>query len=48
MARIEAVVTQELKDKLQTIATTDNRSITKELIQLIEDRYNLIKWNEKS
>lgn len=43
MARIEAVVTQELKDKLQIIATIDNRSITKELIQLIEDRFKKLK-----
>ena len=39
MARIEALVTQDLKDKLQAIAKQDNRSMTNELIQLITDRY---------
>ena len=42
MSRIEALVTDELKKKLQTIAALDNRSITKELIQLIEDRYKAL------
>jgi len=43
MARIEAVVTQELKDKLKILAFLENRSITKELIQLIEDRCKVVK-----
>lgn len=39
MATLNIRCTEELKDKLQAIAKEDNRSITKELIQLIEDRY---------
>ena len=39
MARLEAILTDEVKQKLVDIAKQDNRSITKELIQLIEDRY---------
>lgn len=46
MARIEAVVTQEIKDKLIKIAEVDNRSITKEIIHLIEQRYKELKGVE--
>ena len=43
MARIEAVAPQEIKDKLKIISQIDNRSITKELIYLIENRYKELK-----
>jgi len=33
---------QEVKDKLIEIADKDNRSITKEIIQLIEKRFEII------
>lgn len=43
MARLEAVIPEEVKQKLIELAKEDNRSITKELIQLIEDGYKKLK-----
>jgi len=39
MARVEIVLTQEVKNKLIEIAKADNRTMTSMIIQLIEDRY---------
>lgn len=39
MVRIDIRLTDGQKQQLQEIATKDNRSITKEIIQLVEDRY---------
>jgi len=43
MARLEAILPTEIKQMLVDIAKQDNRSITKELIQLIGDRYKQLK-----
>lgn len=43
MARLEAILPDEVKQMLVDLAKQDNRSITKELIQLIQDRYKKLK-----
>jgi len=43
MARLEAVVSVEVKQMLIEIAKADNRSLTNELVTLIIDRYKKLK-----
>jgi len=43
MARIDIRLLDEEKKMLQEIADKDGRSITKEIIQLIKERYEEIK-----
>ena len=42
MARIDIRLNDKQKEMLQAIAIKDNRNITKELIQLIEERYKIL------
>jgi uncharacterized protein (DUF1778 family) len=42
MATLNIRYTEEQKAMLETIAIIDKRSMTKEIIQLIEDRYRTL------
>ena len=41
MARLDLVITQEIKEMLQTIAIQEGRSMTKQLEQMIKKEYKL-------
>jgi len=47
MQRIDIRIAEETKEMLATICKKDGRSMTKEIEQLIIERYNLLVWNEK-
>jgi predicted transcriptional regulator len=47
MARLDIRLTDEQKQKLIEIADKENRSITKEIIELIEDKYRELMRGNK-
>jgi len=46
MATLNVRLTDIEKEKLKQIAWEDNRTLTKEIIQLIENRYKILKGDK--
>jgi len=46
MATLNIRYTEEQQKMLKEIADKDNRSITKEIIQVIENRYKILKGDK--
>lgn len=47
MPRLDIRTTEEIKEKLRYIAEADSRSMSKEIEQLIKERYDKIKADKK-